>query len=159
LVTLWAIVIIGIYALVTCAHAAEDEVCRPYATQLLNNNMTWLWWRAFNHCKLLEEDKPKPPQPGNWRGALDILEPDHTPISEIGNVPATEEIPKPPERPAEAITPPPAQAATPARSSAGVAAARAKCKSTHPAGFQANSGTGTFNTLFKGKWVRVPCPG
>lgn len=155
MVTLWTLVILGVYGLTTCAHAADDAVCKPYASALINNNMSWLWQRAFNHCKLLEEDTPIPPAPGDWRGALNILEPT-PPLSEIGNTPAGDKPPSPPQRPAVASPPAPVQAAAPVRSSAGAAAA--KCKAAHPSGFQGNSGAGTYNVLVGKKWVRVPCP-
>jgi hypothetical protein len=153
MIALWTAVIAFAYALVTCAHAADDAVCKPYASALLNNNMSFFWQRAFNHCKILEENNPVPPPPGDWRAALDILIPDHTPISQIGIAPAQDKPVSPAVHPA---IPEPAKAAAPVRSSASAAAT--KCKATHPQGFQANGGAGTYNTLFKGKWVRVPCP-
>ena len=159
MIIMWSVIIAGVLYLATCvAHAAEDAVCKPYASDLLNRQMNWLWQRAFNHCKLLEENAPNPPPEGDWQGAMRILDPNYTPlpISEIGNTPAGDKPPMPQERPAAASPPAPVQAAAPARSSASAAAA--KCKSTHPSGFQANKGAGTYNVLVGKKWVRVACP-
>ena len=72
----------------TSAHAATDEICRPYASALLNSSMAFFWERAFNHCKLLEEDRPVPPT--DWRAAVHIIDPDRPDVSTIGVVPATD---------------------------------------------------------------------
>lgn len=83
----------ALIASVTPVRAAEDAVCRPYATALTEALIKFEWLRAFSHCSLLEEDHPVPPT--EWRPALNIVDPDATPldrsdVAQIGIVPATD---------------------------------------------------------------------
>jgi hypothetical protein len=81
------------------AHAADDAVCRPYATAITNAMITWTWHRAFAHCSALDPSQMPskqdgtPVPPTDWRIILDILDPDRMAplppdLSKIGVVPA-----------------------------------------------------------------------
>jgi hypothetical protein len=89
--------------LLLSAETAEMALCRPYAAQLAQFMVKYIWLRAYSDC--IGDENPKPPQlPTDWQSALQKVMPpteigvvdEATPVTpvdidKIGIVPATED--------------------------------------------------------------------
>lgn len=124
------------------AQAAEPEVCRGYATKLLNTHMTWMWNRAYSGCLNMEANDPQPPD--NAEGAMRIIDPALTPLAAIMSAP------EPPPRP----TP---HAAGKSGFAPGSDQWKQWCRQNYPRSFDEKTGTVILPT--SRHRVRTPCPG
>lgn len=64
------------------ADGASTEYCRPYARDMTQAAITYIWNRAYTTCLNSDED---PPLITDWHAVLGIVDPDA-----VGNTPATE---------------------------------------------------------------------
>jgi hypothetical protein len=90
----------ALFVLSTPAHAGDINYCRPYAAQLTQTFINYVWKRAYTACLNVEGEDPIPPN--NWLTAWNIVAPESDlkavaltsktslDVSKIGNVPATD---------------------------------------------------------------------
>lgn len=75
------------------AETAEMALCRPYAAQLAQFMVKYVWLRAYNNC--IADENEKPPQlPTDWQSALQQVVPP-TEIGEVSEPISSEVITKP----------------------------------------------------------------
>lgn len=162
------------------APAADMNYCRPYARDLTQVLVNYIWKRAYSNC--LNVEGKDPVVPDNWQSAWLVVEPVAvTPVdlSKVGVVPATDN-PKPkrkyiisdplPDDPPVDVAPDSVKVASVTKAVAvtksvtsvgkgrsgyakGTAQWNSYCKRYWPASFDAKTGT-----IIKRGHRRIPCP-
>lgn len=132
----------------TAAHAGSADYCRPYARDVTQAMIEFIWNRAYTEC--LNVEGPDPQVPATWQDAWKVVDP--TPVQQpadrfreiksIGVVPATgdpDEQPLPPK---------------PKVKKAKAAVDWSACRKYYPASFRTSDGT----VIRKKGQKRVKCP-